>query len=50
MIGSSNFTPHGMGVGVFNIEANLLFENVVDDVWGRIDLPINWDEGNLLIR
>ena len=45
MIGSSNFTPHGMGVGVFNIEANLLFENVVDDVWGRIDLPINWDEG-----
>ena len=27
MIGSSNFTPHGMGVGVFNCEANLAFED-----------------------
>jgi hypothetical protein len=44
MIGSSNFTPHGMGVGVFNIEANLLFESPGDIIWDRIDLPISWDE------
>ena len=44
MIGSSNFTPHGMGVGVFNVEANLLFEGPGDHVWDRIDLPISWDE------
>jgi hypothetical protein len=44
MVGSSNFTPHGMGVGVFNVEANLLFEEPGDNVWDRIDLPIAWDE------
>lgn len=44
MIGSSNFTPHGMGVGVCNVEANLLFEGPGDHVWDRIDLPISWDE------
>lgn len=44
MIGSSNFTPHGMGVGVFNVEANLLFEGPGDHVWDRIDLAISWDE------
>lgn len=44
MIGSSNFTPHGMGVGVFNVEANLLFEDPGDSIWERIDLPISWDE------
>jgi hypothetical protein len=44
MIGSSNFTPHGMGVGVFNVEANLLFEDPGNDVWDRVDLAISWDE------
>ena len=44
MMGSSNFTPHGMGVGVFNVEANLLFEDVADEAWNRIELPINWEE------
>lgn len=44
MIGSSNFTPHGMGVGVFNVEANLLFEDPGGKVWDRIDLPISWDD------
>lgn len=44
MIGSSNFTPHGMGVGVHNVEANLLFEGPGDDAWERIDLPVSWDE------
>lgn len=44
MIGSSNFTPHGMGVGVFNVEANLLFENPGKDSWNRIDIPVPWDD------
>lgn len=44
MMGSSNFTPHGMGVGVFNVEANLLFEDVAENAWNRIELPINWDD------
>jgi len=46
MIGSSNFTPHGMGVGVFNVEANLLFEVAGEEAWSRIDLPLGWDEWN----
>lgn len=46
MIGSSNFTPHGMGIGVFNVEANLLFEDAGDESWPRIELPIGWDEWN----
>ena len=44
MMGSSNFTPHGMGVGVFNVEANLLFEDVAADAWDRLELPISWDD------
>lgn len=44
MIGSSNFTPHGMGVDAFNVEANLLFETADGDGWGRIELPLLWDE------
>lgn len=49
MIGSSNFTPHGMGVGVFNCEANLGFEDwagakqeglVLKD---RLGLPVPWE-------
>jgi hypothetical protein len=43
MIGSSNFTPHGMGVGVFNVEANLLFEETGNEMWQRIELPVDWD-------
>ena len=46
MIGSSNFTPHGMGIGVFNVEANLLFEDASEEAWPRIELPIGWDEWN----
>lgn len=50
MIGSSNFTPHGMGVGAFNCEANLVFEDwagetrdgqTFDD---RLGLPVAWEE------
>jgi phosphatidylserine/phosphatidylglycerophosphate/cardiolipin synthase-like enzyme len=46
MIGSSNFTPHGMGIGVFNVEANLLFEDPSDEAWPRIELPISRDDWN----
>ncbi len=50
MIGSSNFTPHGMGVGVHNLEANLIFEDRVFEPRGgmtlekRLQLPIDWHE------
>lgn len=44
MIGSSNFTPHGMGVGVFNVEANLLFEMEGNQGWDSVELPLAWDQ------
>lgn len=50
MIGSSNFTPHGMGVGVFNSEANLVFEDWADKKRDgqtfddRLGLPVAWHE------
>jgi hypothetical protein len=43
MLGSSNFTPHGMGVGVFNLEANLAFEMAGDEGWKGIEVPLPWD-------
>ena len=51
MIGSSNFTPHGMGVGVYNCEANLAFEDKTGTKRGgmamvdRLGLPVDWDDG-----
>lgn len=44
MIGSSNFTPHGMGVGVFNVEANLLFEDPGVATWERINFALICDD------
>ena len=50
MIGSSNFTPHGMGVGVHNLEANLVFEDRAGSRPGgvglvdRLQLPRDWSE------
>ena len=45
LCGSSNFTPHGMGVGMANVEANLCFQ---DDSNARIRLdarlPVHWYE------
>jgi len=50
MTGSSNFTPHGMGIGAFNCEANLVFEDkanmkrdgrTFDD---RLGVPVSWDD------
>jgi hypothetical protein len=45
LCGSSNFTPHGMGEGVANIEANLCFQDSAD-VRVRLDarLPVRWYE------
>ena len=50
MIGSSNFTPRGMGVGSYNFEANLVFEDEGSAKRGgicltdRFGLPRTWDE------
>ena len=50
MIGSSNFTPHGMGVGTYNCEANLVFEDWADKKRDgqtfddRLGLPVAWEE------
>ncbi|NOJ81444.1 hypothetical protein [Myxococcus xanthus] len=48
MCGSSNFTPHGMGVGAFNVEANLCF---LDEVGAKRNglllkdrFPVCWDK------
>lgn len=49
MVGSSNFTPHGMGVGVFNCEANLAFEDWLNEkregqaLQDRLGLPVPWE-------
>jgi len=50
MAGSSNFTPHGMGNGVFNCEANLVFEDKADEKRDgqtfddRLGVPVSWDD------
>ncbi len=50
LIGSSNFTPRGMGLGVYNVEANLAFEDRAYEVRDgqkfadRLGLPVSWDE------
>ncbi len=50
MAGSSNFTPHGMGIGAFNCEANLVFEDKADEKRDgqtfddRLGLPVSWDD------
>lgn len=45
LCGSSNFTPHGMGVGAANIEANLCFQDQPNARF-RLDarLPVRWYE------
>lgn len=49
MTGSSNFTPHGMGIGAFNCEANLVFEDKADmkrdgrTFDDRLGVPVSWD-------
>jgi hypothetical protein len=50
MIGSSNFTPHGMGIGCYNVEANLIFEDQAGErrnglsLGDRLQLPLDWDD------
>jgi hypothetical protein len=50
MAGSSNFTPHGMGIGVFNCEANLVCEDKADEKRDgqtfddRLGVPVSWDD------
>lgn len=51
MIGSSNFTPRGMGVGIYNFEANVVFEDAGSinhnglRLIDRLGLPRDWNEG-----
>ncbi|MBM4091815.1 MAG: hypothetical protein FJ276_20665 [Planctomycetes bacterium] len=51
MIGSSNFTPRGMGVDVHNFEVNLVFEDTGSvkrnglHLSDRLGLPRDWQEG-----
>ncbi len=51
MIGSSNFTPGGMGIGKHNVEANLVFEDWRHEkregtrLGDRLGLPREWNEG-----
>jgi hypothetical protein len=51
MVGSSNFTPRGMGVGVHNFEANIVFEDASSAkhnglrLIDRLGLPRGWEEG-----
>ena len=46
MCGSSNFSAHGMGIGAFNIEANLVYTESTKDYLGKIALkdrlPVDW--------
>ena len=50
MVGSSNFTPHGMGIGAHNVEANLVFEDRYSEKRGglhldeRLQLPLDWNK------
>jgi len=50
MFGSSNFTPRGMGVGAFNCEANLAFEDWAGTkrdgmaLPDRLGVPVQWDK------
>jgi hypothetical protein len=47
LCGSSNFSPHGMGVSVANIEANLCYLDEADMKQGGLRLedrlPVDWD-------
>lgn len=50
MVGSSNLTPHGMGIGVFNCEVNLAFEDKADETRegqtfdDRLGIPVSWED------
>lgn len=47
MVGSSNFTPHGQGVGVYNCEANLAVQDTTDYAHGRLSLEQRLDLDHL---
>jgi hypothetical protein len=48
LCGSSNFSPHGMGVGAASVEANLCFldrtDSRVDGLWLRDRLTEGWEK------
>jgi hypothetical protein len=44
LMGSSNFSPHGLGIGIFNLEANLCFIARESDHVAALEgsLPVDW--------
>ncbi len=48
LCGSSNFSPHGMGVGIANVEANLCYLDDLDTKRNGLTLgnrlPVDWEE------
>jgi hypothetical protein len=48
LCGSSNFSPHGMGVGMANVEANLCYLDDLDTKRNGLTLenrlPVDWEE------
>lgn len=48
LCGSSNFSPHGMGVAVANAEANICYVDDLgakrDGLWLEDRLPVNWEK------
>jgi hypothetical protein len=46
LIGSSNFSPHGLGIGTHNLEANLCYVAREQDHVRALEraLPVAWDE------
>ncbi len=46
LVGSSNFSPHGLGIGTFNLEANLCYVAREKAHVRALEaaLPVDWDE------
>lgn len=46
LVGSSNFSPHGLGIGMFNVEANLCYVAREKDHVRTLEaaLPVDWED------
>jgi hypothetical protein len=46
LVGSSNFSPHGLGIGTFNVEANLCYVAREKDHLRALEaaLPVDWED------
>lgn len=45
LVGSSNFSPHGLGIGTYNLEANLCYVARAQDQVRALEsaLPVDWE-------